>query len=182
MNGPGMHSSGPRPKSHAGSLVTMSSPTLTGEAQLKCAVPAVELPDGRQCTPSCWAFGFPSGVLPLLNTTSRSPLGSTTGSEPWSRLQSCSPSVGSKRLPKKQRFGFAPLISSGVDHVMPWSVDIDPKIELSHCVGTSGVPPAHFGSNRKTVQVTYTLSRFGLAGKASAAMKFLSWTISGLLS
>src|SRR5436853_443178 len=63
MNGPGTHSSGPRPKSHVGSPAMTSSPTLEGDAQLKCAVPLVELPDGAQWTPSCWPLGFPAGLL-----------------------------------------------------------------------------------------------------------------------
>jgi hypothetical protein len=41
-----------------------------------------ELPLGLQCTASCWAFGLFAAVLPLLKTTTKSPLGSTTGSEP----------------------------------------------------------------------------------------------------
>src|SRR3954469_9247488 len=154
MNGPGMHSSGPRPKSQAGSPWMMSSPTFDGAAQLRCAVPAVELPPGAQCTPSCWAFGLSGGVLPLLKITSRSPSGSTTGSEPWSKLHACSLWRGSRALPKKHSVSLVPLISSGVDHVTPWSVDIEPKIGESQNPGTSGVEPAHAGSDRNTVHVT----------------------------
>jgi len=33
-----------------------------------------------------------------------------------------------KKLPKKQSVGLEPLISSGVEKVSPWSVDIEPKI------------------------------------------------------
>src|SRR4051794_41731847 len=128
MNGPGTHSSGPRPKSQAGSPTTRSSPTFDGAAQLKCAVPAVELPLGEQCTPSCWAFGLPAGVLPLLKITCTSPLGRTTGSEPWSRSQAFGLSVGSKKFPNEQSVALVPLIGSGVDHVTPGSVDIDPQI------------------------------------------------------
>src|SRR3954454_13837440 len=137
MNGPGMHSSGPRPKSHAGSPATMSSPTLTAGRDLTCELASVDSPVGEQRTARCWALGLPAGVLPLLKTTDRSPLGSTTGSDPWSKLQSCS-SAGSplKKLPKKHSVGELPLISSGVDHVTPWSVDIDPKIALSTAVNT----------------------------------------------
>src|SRR3954463_10258751 len=51
MNGPGMHSSGPRPKSHSGSPTTTSSPTLTRGAPLKCAVPAGGAPPGGQWPP-----------------------------------------------------------------------------------------------------------------------------------
>src|ERR687887_501220 len=54
MNAPGMHSSGPRPKSHCGSPVATSLPTSVGGAQFRCAVPAGELPVGWQWTPSCW--------------------------------------------------------------------------------------------------------------------------------
>src|SRR4051794_16430492 len=128
MYGPGMHSSGPRPKSHCGSPVTTSSPTFAGEARFRCAVPAGELPVGWQCTPSCWAFGFVAAVLPLLKMTSRSPFGSTFGSEPWSKLHACGLCVGSKKLPKKQRVSEVPLISSGVEKCCPLSVDIEPKI------------------------------------------------------
>src|SRR3954447_3201887 len=128
MNGPGMHSSGPRPKSHCGSPAEASSPTFAGAAQFRCAVPAGGLPVGRQWTPSCWAFGFVAEVLPLLKMTSRSPFGSTFGSEPWSKLHECTPCVGSKKLPKKQSVSELPLISSGVEKCCPLSVDIDPKI------------------------------------------------------
>src|SRR5947209_20632110 len=121
---PGMPSSGPRPKLHCGSPCTTSSPTLAGGPQLRWAVPDVELPDGEQCTASCWALGSMAGVLRLLNTTSRSPLGSTTGSEPWSLLHWLGLWVGSKALPKKHSVGELPLISSGVDQVLEPSVDI----------------------------------------------------------
>src|SRR5690242_2657906 len=126
MNGPGMHSSGPRPKSHVGSPTTTSSPTFDGAAQLKCAVPAVELPLGEQCTPSCCALGLPAAVLPLLKITCTSPFGITTGSEPWSRSQAFGLSEGSKKLPNEQSVALVPLIASGVDQVTPWSVDIEP--------------------------------------------------------
>src|SRR5437762_3457011 len=116
MNAPGMHSSGPRPKLHCGSFWITSSPTFAGDTQLKCAVPFVELPLGLQWTPSCCPFGLPAGVLPLLKMTSTSPFGSTTGSEPWSKLHRCA-SVGLlvKKLPKKHNVSDEPLISSGVD-------------------------------------------------------------------
>ena len=104
----------------------MSSPTFAGAAQFRWAVPADELPVGEQCTPSCCAFGFPAGVLPLLKITSRLPSSSATGFEPWSKLHLCGSSPGVKTLPKKQSVGLEPLISSGVDQLRPWSVDIDP--------------------------------------------------------
>src|SRR5437899_2878738 len=126
MNAPGTHSSGPRPKLHSGSPAITSSPTLAGATHFRCAVPADELPLGLQCTPSCCAFGFPAAVFPLLKITSRSPFGSATEYEPWSKSQACGSLDGSKKLPKKQRVSLAPLISSGVDQVRPWSVDIEP--------------------------------------------------------
>src|SRR3954452_22159174 len=141
-----MHSSGPRPKSHCGSPAMMSSPTLLGAAQFRCAVPVTELPVGLQCTASCWPFGLPAGVLPLLKMTSRSPFGSTTGSDPWSKSHLCSDSVGSSAFPKKQSASDEPLMSSGVDQWMPWSVDIEPKI------GDCWYWPLT-SSNRNTVQV-----------------------------
>src|SRR5712691_4284053 len=128
MNAPGMHSSGPRPKSHRGSPTMMSSPTFTGAPQFKCAVPFVDLPLGLQTTASCWPFGLFAAVLPLLNGTTSFPFGSTTGSEPWLKLHLCSSSLGSKKFPKKQSVGELPLISSGADHVLAPSVDIEPKI------------------------------------------------------
>jgi hypothetical protein len=51
--------------------------------------------------------------------------------------------VGSNALPKKHS-GETPLISSGVDHVSAWSVDIEPKIGDSQNVGARSVPPAQF--------------------------------------
>jgi len=39
MNGPGTHSSGPRPKSQCGSPTMTSFPTLLGDAQFRCARP-----------------------------------------------------------------------------------------------------------------------------------------------
>jgi hypothetical protein len=93
-------------------------------------------------------------VLALLNGTTRSPLGSTVGSEPWSLLHSAAGRDGSKKLPVKQSAGLAPLISSGVDQVKPWSVDIEPKMGERQNAGTSGVPPSQLGSKRNTVQVT----------------------------
>src|SRR5207244_3995801 len=126
MYGPGTHSSGPRPKLHWGSPWTMSLPTFEGDAQLKCAVPCVELPDGWQRTPSCWAFELPAAVFPLLKMTATSPFGSTTGSEPWSKLHAFAGCVGSKKFPNEQSASDVPLISSGVDQVTPWSVDIEP--------------------------------------------------------
>src|SRR5919201_7057676 len=150
-----MHSSGPRPKSHCGSPRITSSPTFAGSAQLRCAVPVTELPVGWQWTPSCWAFGLPAPVLPLLKITWRSPFGSTTGSEPWSKLHECGFSDGLKKLPKKHRASAVPLISSGVDQWTPWSVDIEPKIGDSQYVRacSSGNPGLHRGSNLKTVNV-----------------------------
>src|SRR5579884_1652493 len=121
-----MHSSGPRPKSHVGSPNATSSPTFTGAAQFRFAVPAAELPVGLQCTASCWPLTV--GVLPLLKTTSRSPFGSTTGSDPWSKLHAPAGCVVSIELPNWQSVLFTPLISCGVDQWIPWSVDIEPKI------------------------------------------------------
>jgi hypothetical protein len=100
-----------------------------------------------QCTASCCPFGFPAGVLPLLKATSRAPFGSATEYEPWSKLHLCGSSPGVKALPKKQSVGLEPLISSGVDHVSPWSVDIEPKIGDSEKVPLGWL-------NLNTVQVT----------------------------
>src|SRR5437867_8485020 len=130
MNAPGMHSSGPRPKLHCGSLTTMSSPTFTGAPQFSRAARAfVSLlvePLGLQTTASCCPFGFPAAVLPLLNGTTSRPSRSTTGSEPWSKLHLCSSSRESKRLPKEQSDDELPLISSGGDQILPPLVDIAP--------------------------------------------------------
>src|SRR4029450_1680198 len=128
IQGPGMHSSGPRPKSHTGSLTITSSPTLVGAAQLRWAVPAAESPLGEQVTASCWRLGLSRAVLALLNGTTRSPLGSTVGSDPWLLLHSAADREGSKRLPVKHRSGLDPLISSGGDQGNPWPVDIEPKM------------------------------------------------------
>src|SRR5579884_745903 len=155
MYAPGMHSSGPRPKSHCGSPAVMSSPTFTGCPQFMVAVPAGELPLGWQTTASCCAFGFPAGVLPLLNATTRSPFGSTTGLEPWSKLQSFAfAGFCVKKSPKLQRPGALPLISCGVDQVWPWSVDIEPKIGDSQNAGATSDPPRQSGPKRNTVHVT----------------------------
>src|SRR3954471_4801607 len=117
MNAPGMHCSGPRPKSHSGAGEAISSPTLDGLLQV--------LPPSVDTTASCWAFGLPSGVLPLLKITAIVPSGSTIGSEPWSLLQACSSLLGSKKLPKKHTSGLLPLISWGFDQVLAWSVDFE---------------------------------------------------------
>src|SRR5436190_5152761 len=148
-----MHSSGPRPKSHCGSPMMKSSPTFTGVTQLRCAVPAGDDPVGWQCTPSCCAFGLLGAVLPLLKITSRSPFGSATGDEPWSKLQSFgAPPL--KKSPKKQSPGALPLIFSGVDQVWPPSVDIEPKIgDAQNCSLPSGGWP-QLGLNLNTVHVT----------------------------
>src|SRR5690348_13512008 len=122
MKAPGMHSSGPRPKLHCDSPTVTSSPTLTGLPQ--CRLP----PPGWQVTASCWLFGLVGAVLPLLNTTSRLPSGRTIGSEPWSKSQSLALRVLSKKLPAKQRADDRPLISSGLDQVTAWSVDMEPKM------------------------------------------------------
>src|SRR5438309_6634261 len=100
-----------------------SAPTWMGPPQLRCALPADELPIGRQCTASCWALGLLARVFPLLKGTSRSPLGSAIGSDPWSKLHGA-PGVSNAGGPKQT--GAEPLISTGVDHVTPWSVDIEP--------------------------------------------------------
>src|SRR5262245_37374953 len=159
-----MHSSGPRPKSHCGSPAKTSAPTRLGAPQLKRAVPAEELPDGRQVTLSCWKFGSVGPVFWLKNATANRPSGSTTGSEPWSRLHALAGCDGSKKSPKKQR-GLFPLISSGVDHVKPWSVDIEPKIADEQNAGFLGSPPRQVFLKSNTVHVTYTLSLFGLLVK-----------------
>src|SRR5438034_6097384 len=125
-NEPGMHSSGPRPKSQTGSPTVTSLPTLAGAPQCRWAVPAGELPVGWQCTPSCCELGLLAAVFPLLKMTSRSPLARVTGSEPWSKLQELGSRDGLKALPKEQRLFEMPLISSGVDQVLAWSVDIEP--------------------------------------------------------
>src|SRR5438445_67321 len=124
MNAPGMHSSGPRPKLHSGSPRISSLPTIAGFAQLRCAVPAGELPAGWQSTPSWWFVV--DGVFPLLKTTNRSPLGSTAGSEPWSKLHALGDAFAPKNCANWQNASDWPLISSGVDHVRAWSVDIEP--------------------------------------------------------
>src|SRR5262249_13070725 len=114
-------------KLHCGSPTTTSSPTLAGGSQLKWAVPAEDEPVGGQWTPRICAFGLPAAVFPLLKTTCRSPFGSATEYEPWSKVQAFgAPPL--QKSPKKQRLGLLPLIFSGVDHVRPPSVDIEPKI------------------------------------------------------
>src|ERR1700730_4084002 len=125
-NEPGTHSSGPRPKSHSGPPLVTSLPTLTGAPQFRCAVPAGELPVGWQWTASCCEFTVETGVLALLKTTDRSPFGSVIGSEPWSLLQAWGSCVGSNWLPRTHSVGEMPLISSGVDQVLAWSVDMEP--------------------------------------------------------
>src|SRR5262249_12679094 len=122
MKAPGMHASGPRPKSHLGLPTITSSPTLAGLAQLRWP------PPGWQVTASCWSFGLVGAVLLLWNTTSRLPSGRTIGSEPWSKSQSLTFRVLSKKLPAKQRADDRPLISSGLDQVTAWSVDMEPKM------------------------------------------------------
>ena len=89
-------------------------------------MPFCDFPLGLQRTASCWAFGSSVAVLPLLNVTRRSPLGSTIGADPWSKSQSFGLRVRSNALPKLQYCDDRPLISSGVDHVSPWLVDIEP--------------------------------------------------------
>src|SRR5919202_985606 len=156
MYGPGTHSSGPRPKSQSGSPTITSLPTNDGSRQFRCAVPAAELPVGWQWTPSSCPFGFPAAVLPLLKTTCRSPFGSTTGSEPWSKLQECGFAVGSKKFPKKHSVSDVPLTSSGVDQWRPPSVDIEPKIgdwQYRSSAPGFGCGP-QFVLNRNTVHVT----------------------------
>src|SRR5712664_27183 len=98
IHGPGMHSSGPRPKSHCGSPTAMSLPTLIGDPQFNFAVPAGELPVGWHTRPSCCPFKV-LATLPLLKITTRSPFGMGMGSEPWSLLHLFGASVGSKSLP-----------------------------------------------------------------------------------
>src|ERR1700730_4859052 len=123
---PGMHSSGPRPKLQTGSPTVTSLPTLAGAAQLRRAWPRGELPLGWQWTPSCCPLGLLAAVFPLLKITSRSPLARVTGSEPWSKLHELGSRAGLNALPKEQRSFDTPLICSGVDQVLPWSVDIEP--------------------------------------------------------
>src|SRR5437016_4589873 len=112
MYGPGTHSSGPRPKLHSGSCAMISSPTFVGVPQFRCADPSGELPLGWQWTASCWKSGLVSAVLVLLKTTTRSPFGSTFGSDPWSKSQA--PAWG-----EGQSSGLLPLIAAGVDQVRP---------------------------------------------------------------
>src|SRR5215216_1381512 len=104
----------------------MSSPTFVGAPHFKWAVPFVESPVGWQTTPSCWPLGLPAGVLPLLKITTRSPLGMVMGSEPWLKSHALGERRLSKKLPKKHNDDDEPLISSGVDHVRPWLVDMEP--------------------------------------------------------
>src|SRR5258708_5454282 len=150
MNEPGMHSSGPRPKSQSGMPVVMSSPTLAGLAQLRWAVPISEFPLGLQVTESCWLSAVV--VLPLLKTATSFPLGRTVGSEPWSRSHVLKVREGSKKLPNEHR-GDDPLISSGLDHVTAWSVDMVPQMafEQNWSVPLGGAP--QFVPNLNTVQV-----------------------------
>src|SRR5256885_8146929 len=104
-----------------GSPTSMSSPTWVGVPQFRCAVPSGELPLGWQWTASCWALGLVKAVLPLLKTTTRSPFGSTFGSDPWSKSQAPAWGMG-------QSVKLLPLIAAGVDQVRPWSVDMEPYI------------------------------------------------------
>src|SRR5690349_23677991 len=97
------------------------------------------------------------GVFWLMNVTARSPLGRTTGSECPSRLQAPGSCVGLNTLPRLQTAALVPLTTSGVDQVKPWSVDIEPQIGESQ--NWSWVAPQE---KSNTVQVKYTLSRFGL--------------------
>src|SRR5439155_25259297 len=114
-----------RPKLHVGAPRSTSSPTKVGGVQFRWAVPVFESPAGWQWTASCWLLTV--GVFPLLNKTSRSPFGSTIGSEPWSKLHAAA-SLGLcvKKSPNWQRLALAPLISSGCDDRRPWFVDIEP--------------------------------------------------------
>src|ERR1051326_21884 len=105
--------------------------------------------------------------------TSKCPLGVTCVSEPPSRSHALASRDGSKRLPKEHN-GDDPLISSGVDQVTAWSVDIDPKIAFEqNCSVPSGGAPQD-GLNLNTDQVTYTLSTPLLLRKVSAATTSLS--------
>src|SRR3954466_6261367 len=114
--------------------------------------------------------------------TWRSPFGSATEYEPWSKSQSLGLRPGSKKSPKKQRPGAVPLISSGVDHDWPPSVDMEPKMgdEQKFSSPVGGCP--QFGLNLKTVHVRETLPAFGLCRYRSAEIMFLSCSISMLLS
>src|SRR5713101_7102026 len=120
MKAPGMHSSGPRPKLQSGSPTMTSSAALTGVDQVA--------PPSLETTASCWLLGLVGAVLPLVKTTTMSPFGRTTGSEPWSKSHALADCVLSKKLPKKQSPGATPLISRGLDHVTAWSVEREKKI------------------------------------------------------
>src|SRR5428012_18586 len=109
MNTPGMHSSGPRPKSHCGSPTVTSLPALSVFDHVQ--------PPSLETTASCCELGLVAAVLPLLKTTAMSPLGRTTGSEPWSKSHALADCEGSKKLPKKQSPGAEPLIATGFDQV-----------------------------------------------------------------
>ena len=56
---PGMHCSGPRPKSHCGSPDQDVVADLRRRPQPRLAVPAAESPDGWQTIASCWPFALP---------------------------------------------------------------------------------------------------------------------------
>src|SRR3954453_14075411 len=126
MKAPGMHCSGPRPKSHPGAFVSTSSETFCGCPQVRCAEPSGELPAGWQLRARISAFR--PGVFWLMKLTARSPLGCTTRSECPSRLHDPGSRSGLNALPSPQTDPLMPLICSGVDQVNPWSVDIEPQI------------------------------------------------------
>src|SRR6266540_7298151 len=123
MNAPGMHCSGPRPKLHRGDPSFTSSAIFWGVPQERCAVPAGELPLGAQCTARYWLFTV--GVFPFWKLTTTSPVGRTATSECPLKLQLLGSNVLLKKSPNWQICELIPLISSGVDQVNPWSVDID---------------------------------------------------------
>src|SRR2546429_6785096 len=152
MNAPGTQASGPRPKLQRGWPTITSSPTLTGLAQFRCAVPASDFPLGWHVTANCWALGLVGAVLPLWKATVRLPSPWTIGSDPWSKSHALAGLVGSKKSPRKQN-GAAPLISSGCDQVTAWSVDTDAKMAFEHrrSVPSAGWPQV--GLCLKTVHV-----------------------------
>src|SRR5919109_4202371 len=111
MNAPGMQISGPRPSSHSGAPVVSAWPTNVGlSLQVNFAVPNSDMPSGAHRTARICSGNW--GELLFLKTTTRSPLGSTIGSEPW-----LSSHLGVVGIAAEHSVVLNPLISSGVDHV-----------------------------------------------------------------
>src|SRR5215469_11707889 len=117
MNAPGMHCSGPRPKLQRGSPTTTSSPTLTGLAQLRWAVPSGELPVGWQVTARFWTLGSVGAVLPLWKATVRLPSLCTIGSEPLVEVTGVRrPGRVEEVAQEAQRLGAADLLGRRPGH------------------------------------------------------------------